>query len=249
MTVSAQRTRRRLLAGGIAAALVAATGLPVQAMGRRGGHITAGLTAEGFNIAKLGATGQTLTEISGDGSLIPGLASHWSSADGARTWVFDLDRDARGAQEVLERFGAVEFDGKQATVRLANPVENLPIQLASPYLSVPGAEGLYKAVKACSDELRLKRTSPHWKDARCGWFDAVTLVHIDNPAGRLAALRSGRVDVIDGLDSHARRMLTGRADMTVRGDLAATTKVGLPQSIGSVWPLDNGRMAERWWIG
>jgi peptide/nickel transport system substrate-binding protein len=28
---------------------------------------------------------------------------------------------------------------------------------------------------------------------------------------------------------------------------AANTRIGVPDVVGNLWPMDNGRMAERWW--
>lgn len=249
MTHDGIKTRRRLLAGGLAAALVAATGLPGQALGRRGGRITAGLTPEGLAIARAGATGVTLTEISGDGSLVGGFATGWESSEGGRVWEFDLRHENAGVFEVLGRFGVTSLRGSTAAVELAEPDGDLPLRLADPFLSVPGEPGLYRETAESHDAVTLTRTGPHWKEARAGWADDVTLIRIDLAAARLAALRQGRVDVIDGLDPHALRMLAARRDVTVTGDLAVSDRVTLPAAIGTLWPLDNGRMAERWWVG
>lgn len=243
------RTRRRLLAGGLAAAVVAATGLPAQALGRRGGAFGAGLSAEGLGIARAGATGQTLTEISGDGSLIPGLAEAWEPIQGGRVWSLTLRNPMPGAADILRAFGEVETVGRHVRVTMPDADANLPLRLAAPDLAVPGEMGLYRVVSDDGVTLELARNADHWKEDRAGWADTVTLTQIDSPAARLAALRQGRVDVIDGLDDHARRMLSSRDDVTILGDIAVSDRVGLPTAIGSLWPLDNGRMAERWWLG
>ena len=249
MTISAARTRRRLLTGGFAAALVAATGLPGHAMGRRGGHLVAGLSEAGFAAARAGAMGQTLTEISGDGSLMPALATGWESREGGRLWRFDLRGSVPGAAEVLGRFGDVRTAKDQLHLTLAQADPDLPFKLADPALGVPGEAGLYRLAAEDGTALRLIRQDGHWKEDRAGWADEVTLIRIQDPAARLAALRQGRVDVIDGLDAHAQRMLSARTDVTVSGDVAVSDRVGLPAAIGTLWPLDNGRMAERWWLG
>ncbi len=242
------RSRRRVLAGGFAAALVAATGLAAQPRGRRGGTLNAGLTPRGFEIALLGATGQTLTEISGDGSLIPALAEHWEASEAGRVWRFDMRAETAAAADLLGRFGAVQVRRATVTLRLDRPDPDLPLRLAAPDLTAPGAAGLYRVLRDDASGLHLVRIRPHWKETQAGWADALTLVRIDSPAARLAALRSGRVDVIDGLDGHARRLLAPRGDVRLSGDIAVSEKVGLPGVIGSLWPLDNGRMAERWWL-
>lgn len=249
MTLTSIKSRRRLLAGGLAAALVAATGLPAQSLGRRGGRLTAGLTPDGFAIARAGATGQTLTEISGDGSLIPALAASWEASPDGRNWRIGLRHEMPGLTELLLPFGDVEVTGETLRLTLDTPDPDLPFRLAAPDLTVPGEAGLYRVVGEEASVLRLARNEDHWKAYRAGWADEITLVQIGRPAARLAALRQARVDVIDGLDAHALRMLKANTEVTLTGDLAVSDRVGLPAAIGTLWPLDNGRMAERWWVG
>ena len=74
---------------------------------------------------------------------------------------------------------------------------------------------------------------------------------IPDPAVRAEALRDGYVDVAalplpDGLRNSARfRYHPSEDDMA----LATAVSVGLPRQIGSRGPLDDGRIAERWWVG
>lgn len=243
------RSRRRLLTGGIAAALVAATGLPAHALGRRGGLLTAGLSADGYVVALGGALGVTLTEISGDGSLVPSLAESWQSTDAGQTWSIVLRHESPGAVDLLSSLGEVKVRGRDVTLRLDAADPNLPIALSAPDMIIPGEPGLYRILDQRADRVELGRLPSHWKDEQAGWADQIILEQIETPALRLAALRMGRVDVIDGLDPHARQMLAARADVTMTGDLAVSDRVGLPSAIGALWPLDNGRMVERWWLG
>ena len=95
-----------------------------------------------------------------------------------------------------------------------------------------------------------QRVSEHYKDGRRGWFDSVELVGLSSDAVRAEALRDNYVDAAN---------LTHTADL---GDLegikflpeehfmttAADQSLAYPAQIGSRWPLDNLRAAERWWM-
>ncbi|MDC0012203.1 ABC transporter substrate-binding protein [Octadecabacter sp.] len=95
-------SRRGLLQSGVAAGVLAATGLPLKAQ-TRGGKLTAGLSGANtsdtwdarthtdlFMIASAqGAVFDSLTEVAADGSLVGELAESWGSAD-AKTWTFIL---------------------------------------------------------------------------------------------------------------------------------------------------------------
>ncbi|NBD30770.1 MAG: peptide ABC transporter substrate-binding protein [Alphaproteobacteria bacterium] len=95
--------RRGLLKTGVAAGVLAATGLPIRAQ-TRGGKLTAGLSGANtsdswdsrthsdlFMIAcAQGAVFDSLTEIRPDGSLVGELAENWEATPDAKTWTFNL---------------------------------------------------------------------------------------------------------------------------------------------------------------
>ena len=95
-----------------------------------------------------------------------------------------------------------------------------------------------------------KRVEKHYKDGLSGWFDSVELVGLSSDAVRAEALRDHYVDAAD---------LTHTADL---GDLARIRTlpeenfmtaaidqcIALPGQIGTRWPMDNLRAAERWWM-
>ncbi|WP_187428439.1 HTH-type transcriptional regulator SgrR [Roseobacter fucihabitans] len=94
------------------------------------------------------------------------------------------------------------------------------------------------------------RVDDHYKDAKAGWFDRVELVSLPADAVRAEALRDHFVDAVD---------LTHSAELGVLSEItllpeenfmtcAVRKEVGLPQSIGTRWPMDNLRAAQRWWI-
>jgi peptide/nickel transport system substrate-binding protein len=92
-----------LLKTGVAAGVLAATGLPIRAQ-TRGGKLTAGLSGANtsdswdsrthsdlFMIAcAQGAVFDSLTEIRPDGSLVGELAENWEATPDAKTWTFNL---------------------------------------------------------------------------------------------------------------------------------------------------------------
>lgn len=95
--------RRRLLQSGVAAALLAVSGMPARARSR-GGKLTAALSGAAVSdswdgrthagpfmmAAASGAVFDTLTEVAADGSLKGELATHWTASADARVWTFDL---------------------------------------------------------------------------------------------------------------------------------------------------------------
>ena len=96
-------SRRGLLQTGVAAGVLAATGLPLRAQ-TAGGKLTAGLSGANtsdswdsrthsdiFMIASAqGAVFDSLTEITADGSLVGELAESWEASADAKTWTFNL---------------------------------------------------------------------------------------------------------------------------------------------------------------
>ncbi len=113
--------RRRLLQSGVAAALLAVSGMPARARSR-GGKLTAALSGASpmdswdgrthsgpfMMAAASGAVFDTLTEVGADGSLIGELATHWGASADARIWTFELrkgvhfhDGKAFSAEDVI----------------------------------------------------------------------------------------------------------------------------------------------------
>jgi len=96
--------RRKLLTTGLAAGLLAASGLSLTSRPQVGGRLRAGLpgaalsdswdATKGFGLfmaaAGHGAVFDCLTEVAADGSLRGELAIGWHASKDAKTWVFDL---------------------------------------------------------------------------------------------------------------------------------------------------------------
>lgn len=102
-------TRRKLLQTGLAAALLAAGGVPVSAGARTGGRLRIGLSGgpgtgawdprggSGVfqTVAGAGLLFETLTEIAPDGLLRGALATAWTPSRMGRVWTLELDPEAR----------------------------------------------------------------------------------------------------------------------------------------------------------
>lgn len=252
--------RRALFASGAAAALLAATG--VSAAPHRGGRLRAALSPALFDQAVSATLYDNLTEIAADGTLRGELATAWRSDDTARVWTFDLragvtfhDGTAFGAAALAQLpFAVKATDSRQVQIHLDAPDPNLPYRLAQPGFEIraPGGSGtgLYTARKLDTGRHFLgARTKGHWK-ADAGWFDTLDFVQIGAEAVRSQALAEGLVDVAD-----VSACPCGAAPETfiaLPSAEAATyfahRAIVAPMTVGNVWPLDNLRMAERWWV-
>ena len=252
--------RRALFTSGAAAALLAATG--VSATPQRGGRLRAALSAPMFDQAVAATMYDNLTEIAADGTLRGELATAWSSDADALRWRFTLRGDVQFHDGQAFDAPAVQslpmtvhvVDATTIDILLDAPNPNLPYLLAHPGFEVrsnTGAgTGLYRVQKL--DPTRhfiATRVTDHYKDS-AGWFDSVEFVQFSADAVRAEALRDGLVDVADiaALDPHA----DPRDFQTLPGGHGTThiaaTSVAVPLSVGKSWPLDNLRMAERWWM-
>ena len=99
-----QLTRRGLMKTGIAAGVVAATGLPARAAAKRGGTLRLGLaganTSDSWDgrthsdsfmiIMAHGTVFDCLTEVKANGELVGELAESWEATPDAKTWTFNL---------------------------------------------------------------------------------------------------------------------------------------------------------------
>lgn len=252
--------RRALFASGAAAALLAATG--VSASPQRGGRLRAALSADLFDKALASTVYDNLTEIGADGTLRGALAKGWTSQQEGRVWRFALrggvvfhDGSDFGASRVRLPFDLRVLDALTLEITLDAPNPNLPYLLAHPGFeqrSETGAgTGLYKVQKHAPGRHFIgTRVGDHWKLAHAGWFDSVEFVHFSDNAIRAEALRDAMVDVADitELDSYAdpRDYVLLPDGQTVTH--IASQSIAVPVTVGKTWPLDNLRMAERWWM-
>ncbi|WP_050928920.1 ABC transporter substrate-binding protein [Aestuariivita boseongensis] len=268
--------RRALFTSGAAAALLAASGVSLQAAPRRGGRLRLAVPRADarFEAAVRGAVYDTLTEVGPDGLLRGELAARWTSDVHGADWVIDLRPDARFHDErafeaedaaqslsLYDLAADIDVDGAhRLRLRLDEPNPQLPYLLADPALiMLPGGQmadaptgtGLYQVQRYQSDRHFLgRRVQPHYKDGQAGWFDEVEIAVIPDPAVRAEALRDGFVDVADlpqaeGLGDTSALILRPDAETI---ELAAREGMGVPKQLGRRAPLDDGRIAQRWWM-
>lgn len=261
--------RRALFTSGAAAALLAASG--VSAEPRRGGRLKAALAGgTGFRDAVATCLCEGLTEVAADGTLHAEIAMRWESDVAARVWHFDLREtvfhDGLALAEAdliasLGQLGMVTVTGGRLEIILNVADASLPYRLAGPDFLIRPADttrrenligsGIYRVRKHdAGRHFIADRVAKHWKDGQAGWFDTVEYAQFSSDAVRAQALREGLVDVADiaELDEYS-----DPKDFTLLPAASKTTqivsrRVALPAKIGSVFPLDNLRMAERWWI-
>lgn len=273
--------RRALFTSGAAAALLAATGVSLDAAPRPGGRLRLAVPRDGsLDEVARGAVFDGLAEIGPDGVLRPELAVSWQGSADAREWRFELRGDVAfhdgrvlraedAAASVLAwdvpGVTRVEVTGPLSLrIELAAGNPDLPYQLAAPGrivapegavdvpLGLAVGTGAYRVEQAqAGRSFRAARVADHYKKGRAGWADSVEVVVIPDASVRAEALRDGFVDVA---------ALPAPEGLLERGEfryhpsveemaLAAHRGVGIPGKIGSRAALDDGRIAERWWIG
>lgn len=228
-----------------------------------------------MRVAGQGILFDTLTEIAADGTLRSELARSWTSDAAGRNWVFELRDDvifhdgqplrsedvvaSIGRRGGFERIETLQ-DGRVAiALRAGDP--NLPFRLGGPdHVIQPADEsrrdlgvgtGLYRLRQFNPGQhLLVERVENHYKGDAAGWFDMVELVSVPAEDVRVQALNEHLVDTADVRD---RPRMLPRADFHCLPDdndpaQILSKDVGLPARIGQHWPLDNYRMAERWWF-
>ncbi len=270
--------RRLLFTTGAAAALLAASGLSPERAPRSGGRLRLAVPRAGGSLDAVmrGAVFDTMTEIAPDGTLRPELATAWQGSEDARRWQFDLregvtfhDGRAFGAGDVVASLhprempvpvSRIEATGPhRVLIELAQANPHLPYLLADPELVIaPGGDaaqqigtGAYQR-RSFTEGRHFKgtRVTRHYKDGQAGWADTIEVTVIPDAGVRAEALRDGYVDVA-ALPRPAG--LRGRGAFTYHPseahmDIAAHQGVGVPRVIGARGAMDDGRIAERWWL-
>lgn len=211
-----------------------------------------------------------LTEIAADGTLRGALALSWSSDTEARDWQFELRETAFHDElplvaadlvAALSGLAAVELTGQMLRLQLPHADPNLPYRLAHPDYLIKPADDARRAAGIGTGPYRLRkydagrhfiadRVETHWKDGQAAWFDTVEFVHFDDDSIRAEALRDALVDVADIAEVDA---FTDPQDFQRLPDAGQVTeiahrKIAVPLQVGRAFPLDNLRMAERWWM-
>ena len=267
--------RRALFASGAAAALLAATGASLADTPKSGGTLRLAVPRDdSLEQVARGAVFDTLTEIAPDGTLRGELASGWQTDAAARVWSFDLREDVlfhdgaaltvQDVLAVLQEVGQAEAaTANQVRLELAEPNPGLPFLLADSRfvitregqgvtpLQAANGTGCYRVERAEDGRHFLgRKVAGHYKDGQAGWADTVEIIVIPDAHVRAEALRDGYVDVAalpapDDLKGQRRlRYHPDESDMA----LAVAAHVGMPRQIGAGRALDDGRIAERWWL-
>lgn len=265
--------RRALFTSGAAAALLTATGVSLSAAPVAGGRLRLAVAREDDGLTRVarGAVFDSLTEIAPDGALRAELATGWKGDAEARTWLFDLrdgvsfhDGTAFDAVHVVaslevKGFKAEVTERLQVRLELERGNPDLPYLLADPELIIsPDGQvdgwvgtGLYRVGRVQEGRHFLgHRVAHHYKDGLAGWANSIEIIVIPRADIRAEALRDGHVDVAalplpDGLLGQGEFFYYPSAqDMA----LAARHGVGVPVRIGELSALDDGRIAERWWM-
>ena len=140
-------SRRGLLKTGAAAGVLAATGMPVMAMPKRGGTLRLGLaganTSDSWDsrthsdsymiMCAHGAVFDTLTQVAATGELIGELAESWEASPDAKTWTFNLRKGVKfhngkdfGADDVIESLNMHVAEGaKSAAKPIVEPITEM----------------------------------------------------------------------------------------------------------------------------
>ena len=133
-----QLNRRGLLKTGVAAGVIAATGLPARSAATRGGTLRLGLnganTSDSFdgrthsdafmiNMGH-GTVFDCLTEVTAAGELIGELAVSWEASADAKIWTFNLRKGVTfhngksfGADDVIESLGMHTAEGAKSAAK------------------------------------------------------------------------------------------------------------------------------------
>lgn len=192
------------------------------------------------------------------------LRSNVTFHDGSRLTSEDVVASLLAHDFPRDRLGLKATGELTLQLELATPNGDLPYLLADPSLIIAqnglvaaplreaNGTGLYRLERLQEGrQMRLVRVNKHYKDDQAGWAERVDVVVIPDAAVRAEALRDGFVDVAALPEPKG---LLKRGDFTYHPSaqnmaLATHKGIGLPRKIGTRAPLDDGRIAERWWVG
>ena len=192
--------------------------------------------------------------------LRPDAAFHDGTRFGALDVIASLAAQGRFSDTRILRSEALNHT--RVRFELSAPDPDLPYLLADPSLVIrpkgpqtqdglPVGTGLYRATRLQPGRHFLgRRVDRHYKDGQAGWFDSLEITVIPDPAVRAEALRDGFVDVAElplpeGLRGRGEFFYHPSANQMA---LAAHSGVGVPRVIGARGALDDGRIAQRWWM-
>ncbi len=268
--------RRALFATGAAAALLAATGVSLEAAPRRGGHLRIAVprTGEGLGPVALAAVFETLTELTPEGVLRGRLATHWHGSSDGLEWDLTVrpgvefhNGQALGAEDVATSLEVAPIglpglrniqviDPLRIRLRLADSDPHLPIRLAQADCVIRPAgdtgsglvgSGLYAVRHAATGGgMTAARVENHYFAELAGWADRVDVVTMSDPDVRAEALAQGLVEAAVFLNAKEANSAAGLRCYPQTGGPALV----LTERIGCPGPtagLDT-RIAERFWL-
>lgn len=181
----------------------------------RHGYLTE-IGADGQLIGEIAQSWQTVDAVTWVLKIRSGLSFHSGQPLTVEDVIASLNHH-RGRQSavgpLVDHIASLRADGGNLIVTLAAPNVDFPLLLADYHLPVmpavngrldlqsPDGCGAYRVVAYEPGVLALLERNPsYWKSGRAH-MDGVEIVTLFDPAARLAALRSGVVDLIDGLES------------------------------------------------
>lgn len=185
--------------------------------------------------------------------------------DGSRLTAADVmaSLSAHRLPDGVDILGFLPLSETEFRLELAAPNPDFPYLLSnadlfiakSGQVDVPLSQasgtGCYRLESLQDDRhFRLIRMAQHYKDGTAGWVDRVEGIVISDPAVRAEALRDGYVDVaaIPDPSGLLKRGSYQYHPSATEMALAARQEVGVPRKIGTRGSLDDGRLAERWWM-
>ncbi len=189
---------------------------------------------------------------------------HNGAAFTSRDVVASLIRhQAWGALPVVREIRAATRHQVQIELHVGNA--DLPYLMSDPRLLIFPADDTQTALQEGNGTglYRVKRFRPgrqflgvrvaeHYKDGQAGWFETVEFTSVPDARVRAQALEGGYVDVADQIDPSGLSGQPGAVKLLKDPDgkiaVGSTLSIGMPDTIGQCWPLDNARMAERWWM-
>ena len=210
-----QINRRGLLKSGVAAGIIAATGLPAKAAAKRGGTLRLGLSGANTSDSWDGRTHSDhfmihmghgtvfdcLTEISASGELIGELAESWEASADAKTWTFNLRKGVKfhngksfGADDVIESLNMHTAEGAKSAAK--------PIVAAISEMKKLGEHQIQFVLEAGNADFPFLLSDYHIMMFPAGMVDEAIAKGIGTGLYRVVSFDPGVRCVLTRVDSH-----------------------------------------------
>jgi len=210
-----QINRRGLLKSGVAAGIIAATGLPAKAAAKRGGILRLGLSGANTSDSWDGRTHSDhfmihmghgtvfdcLTEISASGELIGELAESWEASADAKTWTFNLRKGVKfhngksfGADDVIESLNMHTAEGAKSAAK--------PIVAAISEMKKLGEHQIQFVLEAGNADFPFLLSDYHIMMFPAGMVDEAIAKGIGTGLYRVVSFDPGVRCVLTRVDSH-----------------------------------------------